>query len=167
MNRSEYLKEKARSIGLCDQWYKEWGDSNDCVSLIDKFVAGQDFCIEHNFPSLEDIERLFTRDELRSCGVYLNEKDVLVESSCRAIVLGDSSIRLDYGYLDVADIYIRHNSSAEIHVDADALVYINIYDNASVHVVSKGIHPPHVYVHGGSCTHDGLCFIRDRRNDGK
>ena len=45
------LKSEAVSLGLCQEWTSKWNNESK-ESLVEKYVKGIDFCIEHNYPSL-------------------------------------------------------------------------------------------------------------------
>lgn len=56
---SAKMKSQAVGLGLCQQWTDEWADGTSKDELVEKFVRGIDFCIEHNFPSCEVIRKEF------------------------------------------------------------------------------------------------------------
>lgn len=160
--RSVYLRECARRAGLCDEWYSSWSDDSGLYALVDKFVRGQDFCVEHDFPKITDILSLFTRAELRDVGVYVDEEDVFVESPSNPVVLGDTMMRIEYSGSDVGDVYVRHNSDVTVMVSDMSVVSVNVYDRAKVHIVGGSVNPVRVYRYGGDVTFEGNVVKRER-----
>lgn len=163
VERSIELRETARRVGLCDEWYGSWSEDCGLYELAEKFVKGQDFCVVHDYPKIDDIMRLFSRDELRSIGVYVDEDDICVESPSTPVVLGDTSMRIEYVGTDVGDVYVRHNGNVSVLASDMSVVSVNVYDNSTVHVVGGSISPVNVYHYGGVVTFEGNVVVKERR----
>lgn len=58
MGLSERMRDEARGLGLCNQWYDEWGSASK-ADLARKFIDGLDFCIANDWPSVDVIKRDF------------------------------------------------------------------------------------------------------------
>lgn len=54
---SDKMKHEAVTLGLCAQWTAEWQDGTSKDEMVEKFVEGIDFCIQHNWPSVEVMKR--------------------------------------------------------------------------------------------------------------
>ena len=67
-------------MGLCKQWTSEWSKDSSRDELIDKFVRGLDFCIEHDWPSVDVMKRDFG-DVIHRHGVYADERVDLDDAS--------------------------------------------------------------------------------------
>lgn len=53
---SNTLKNRAILLGLCTEWTEGWGNP-DKQGLIDKYLHGIDFCIKHDYPTVDFIEK--------------------------------------------------------------------------------------------------------------
>lgn len=163
IERSVYLRDRARELGLCDEWFSKWDDDSTSSTLIHKFITGADFCIEHDYPTIDEIKELFTREELRNGGIYVDEDDIFVESPRYPMLLGDTTATFEYSGSDVADIYVRHRSTLTVAISDFSRVSVNVYDKAKVHVVNTGVVAVYVYKYGGEVTFEGNVVVRERR----
>lgn len=135
MEVQELLKNEAIKLGLCQQWQDEWGVP-DTDALCDKFIRGIDFCIKHDFPKVELINKLFNQEELHKNGIYTTgdcesyeQKDV--------ITMGDSVVNVTVPAYRLCDIYVRHDSRINLIVGAHSFVYFTLLDNGTVNIVRK------------------------------
>jgi hypothetical protein len=149
---SEELRTMAREQGLCDQWFGEWKDDSDDETLFDKYKRGIDFCIKHEYPSLEYIRSHWDEDELEENGIFVDAKGVTVRRPpLIAVVNGESEVTFDCGDFDVSDIYVRHNSRVRVVANGHARIMINLYDGASATVDCGGEGRVYVSKHGTTC----------------
>ena len=160
------LRNKARQLGLCDQWYKDWSDNETMQQLLEKYLRGIDFCIKHDYPNLDFARKVFPKDILIANGIFL---DSCIDASnlMRSVALGESIGILRYSGNKTGNIYVRHHSNLRIEVDESSKVFVEAYDNCRVHVVAKGFSKAFVYWHGGEITYEGNVTIRDKRSAGK
>lgn len=135
MNKSEMLRALARRNGLCDKWYGEWNGSESDQELIDKYLNGLDFCIEHDYPTTDMICSLFDEELLHKNHIYTNDMYVNVHNPKPVVVLngGTCGEILFDGYA-VSSVYVRHLSGVKIKVRDHAIVSISAYDAANVYV---------------------------------
>lgn len=138
MKQFQQLYEDGIRLGMCEKFRKKWDDNTTLDDLCQMFYAGQDFCIEHNYPSIEQILSL---DEkiLENHGIYASGKHQV--NTCRkTIILGNADVELTVpDYQEVLDIYVRHNAHLTLSMGKYTYAYISIFDDASVSVVNKGI----------------------------
>ena len=76
------LRDRARELGLCNQWYKGWKKEESKQELIDKYIRGIDFCIEHDYPKLDFVRAYFSKKILNSNGVG----NVYVRHESKAVI---------------------------------------------------------------------------------
>lgn len=138
MELQELLKKQAINLGLCQQWQDEWG-SPDVDSLCDKFIRGIDFCIKHDFPSVDEVKYHFKREDIERNGIFAHEGTKSVSNGQKNVIsMGESEVDVhvpDYG---VCDIYVRHNSKVNLHVGNNAFVYVTVMNDSVLNVCSKG-----------------------------
>lgn len=61
MNRlNSELRGHAVSYGLCTQWQGDWQNNKSQQELIGMYIRGIDFCIEHDYPTVEYIKAILT-----------------------------------------------------------------------------------------------------------
>lgn len=134
-NLSETLRQEARSLNLCDKWYNEWGDC-DQQELIDKYVRGIDFCIEHQYPSNEFIKANFDRELLHTNLIFVDEHIDLKDAPSGIYILnGECDGTLWFNSWAAATVYVRHGSTVSIIADDFAKVFVRLYDEADAEVV--------------------------------
>jgi hypothetical protein len=160
------LRNKARQLGLCDQWYKDWGDNETMQQLLEKYLRGIDFCIKHDYPNLDFARKVFPRDILIANGIFL-DSHVDADNLMRSVVIGNSIGVLRYSGNRTGNIYVRHSSEVTIEVKGDSKVFIEAYDHCIVRVVCDKDSKAFVYWHGGSVYSEGNVTIRDKRSAGK
>ena len=162
MNISDKYKSKAIALGLCDQWKGEWKDNSSREELVEKFVNGNDFCIMHNFPSVQDMKNDFG-DILNNFGVYADQN---IQVKNKDFIMLCGKCEADIVVEDVfCDIYIRHDSEAKISVSGSGRAFVRMYDNSYVDITSKMGGRAYVYDYCGATIRiDGNAVVRDRKN---
>lgn len=137
-NLSETLKQQAVDLGLCKPWTEAWGDC-DQQELIDKYVRGIDFCIEHQYPSNEFIKANFARALLNRNLIFVDEHIDMKEARSGVYVInGECSGTIRFPQWAAATIYVRHRSKIRIEADGFTKVFIRVYDGAEVDVSQQG-----------------------------
>ena len=159
---SDRIKSEAVSLGLCAGWTADWKEGSSKDEMLEKFVRGIDFCIEHNWPSTEVMKRDFG-DVIHAHGVYVDEnvklhnpKTIILNGNCEAEIIADG--------FSAPEIYVRHNSVANIKVSGFSVAHISVYDNAKLNVSCDEHAKCFVYKYG--CTQvssNGSVIIRERQ----
>lgn len=135
MDKYQKLKEDGIAHGMCQKMQDEWKEGLSGEGLFRMYFRGMDFCIEHDWPSLETIHEFFSAEELAEHGIYI--ANGTSEGQSNVAVLGDAEVHIYVKPFDVCDIYVRHNSKVYIHLSTGSYCYISILDNSEVHVVEK------------------------------
>lgn len=136
-NLSDTLKQQAVNLGLCKPWTEAWADNSDQQTLIDKYVKGIDFCIEHQYPTNDFIKANFDRDLLNSNLIFVDEYvDMDMAPSGIYILNGECSGRIRLAPWAAATFYLRHNSNMNIVAEDFAKVFVRLYDESDVEVDS-------------------------------
>lgn len=157
---SKELKKEAISLGLCTEWTNEWGKPTK-DELVDKYVKGIDFCIEHNYPSCEYMKKHFD-GVMQKHGVFVND-NIDLQNSKMVIANGKTSGKIIYNAYSVGTIYARHDSDLTIEVSGNAFVSIETYDNCNVSVFQKDQSKVFIYNHGGNIQTSGNIVVKDRK----
>lgn len=163
---SRRMKAEAVGLGLCAEWTADWSDGTDRDGLVRKFVRGIDFCIEHDWPSVDVMKRDFG-DVIHRHGVYADEN---VEASDAPMVVlnGECVGDISYGGTTAGEVYVRHRSEATVRVGGAARAFVSVYDDGEVSVECEDGAKCFVYLHGGRVKKTrGDVAVRDRRNVSK
>lgn len=160
------LRDRARELGLCDLWYKEWDKKSTKQELIDKYLNGIDFCIAHDYPTLPFIKEYFPKNLLLQNGIFLDDK-VDAYNLLRAVLLGYSTGEIRIDGLRSCDIYVRHQSELIVTATGGARVFVEMYEDSKVTAAADADSKVFIYLHGGEATGDANVKIRDKRKAGE
>ena len=139
------LREDARKLGLCDQWYGEWKDATSREELADKMKRGLDFCIKHRWPSKDFIKHNFSQDFLRDNGVLVDDRrSYPVRDENRRLVyikeyvlMGDSHATIRYTFRPhMCNVWVLNNSSVRVELKYGAYAMVHLFDNATAEIVT-------------------------------
>ena len=157
------LRDEARDYGLCDQWYDGW--ELDCTreELICKYLRGIDFCILHDYPSLDFIRENFPLYQLHANGIYLDDS-MDVDCSGMLVSLGSSNLRITISGYVSCPLYLRHDSVVDVKVSGGARVFIECYDRVRLSIDCGIDSKVFVYRYGGSVSFVGNVLIREKSN---
>lgn len=161
MNLSDRMKSEAVGLGLCSEWTAGWEDKSSKDAMVEKFVRGIDFCIQHDWPSCEAIKRDFG-DVIHEHGVYVDEACHITNSPV-VVLNGSCDASGIYDGHTVATIYVRHKSKLRLLVGGMAKVRVCLYDESEVSVSVKGYAKCSVYRYGGSVKSNDGARVLDRR----
>lgn len=146
MELQRRLKLEAISLGLCQQWQDEWGEPNT-LQLIDKYKRGIDFCIEHDFPSVDVLRKEFDRAVLNENDIFVNDNIALnIDKGGRNIIInGDCEGVITISGYAVATIYVRHTSCVRVVMKDFARASISVYDKSQLTVNNRSYNRAFVY----------------------
>lgn len=158
------MKSQAVGLGLCKMWTDDWEDDTSKEELVDKFIAGIDFCIEHDWPSVADMKRLFG-GVMQKHGVFADER-VSVKNAQITILNGACDCSATFCDCATGDIYVRHHSTLRIKARDNARVFVTVLDSASVEVATDETAKVFVYRYDNgqvvfSC---GNVLVRDKNH---
>lgn len=159
---SRELREQARALGLCDEWYGAWRDDCTYDELIDKMITGYDFCVDNDWPDPKYVRENFPLDCLRANGVFCNDSFSMSDMR-NVVVFGRSNVKLYYSDYSFGDVRVRHTSHVSVSVDAIAIVHIHVYDNASVVVDAEEGAKVTVFLHSDSVRYTVSGDVKVRR----
>ncbi len=130
MDQFEKIKQDAIAHGLCEQWQNEWGNP-DLEQMCRFFHRGQDFCIQHNFPSIETIKQY--QGQIEQYGIYTCGG--VSDSQPYVVALDNTDIRVEVR--DVTDLTVRHNATAHLYLFGKCMCYVSAWDNCKIIVEHK------------------------------
>lgn len=132
MELQEQLKQEAINLGACKEGIASWGNP-DVEDLCRKYFKYQDFCIKHNWPTVDEIK---TADQniVRKHGIFVTGKEI-AHSLKDIVVMGDAEVSVHV--MAPCNVTVRHNGVAKIFVEDSVLCYVDMHDNAQVNVCYK------------------------------
>lgn len=140
-------------MGFCVKFQELWREDFTRTELIDLYRRGIEFCIEHDWPSVEFIKNHFERDMLREGRVYVDDDFGVVNGESGVYVFnGTSNGTVEFGRFETATIYVRHSSNVVINARGLSRVFVEVYDDSSVTINQKDSAVAFVYVRSGNAT---------------
>lgn len=159
MELNEKLRKDGIAKGLCLAFQRKLSHSRSVADMVALFINGIDFCVNNDFPTLEFMRENF-KGRSEPYGGFVdddiqglrNMPDVVLNGHCRAF--------LEYDGYSVSRIVARHTSKGAVNVSghahvtidafdttalaiavagSDARVLVNVYGDAQVDVIGKGI----------------------------
>ena len=154
MNNKELnsiLKERARSLGLCDQWFGEWKSDESQDELVEKYKKGLDFSIKRDYPGNDFIKKYFDSNILHRHNVYVDERVPVKGESGVWVINGQCNGVIVFDEWSAATLYIRHNSKLKVVCAGHSKVFISVFDQSEVEVYSMENSCVYVYKNGERC----------------
>ena len=126
------LREMAREVGLCDEWYSKWSDDDTIDMCCERFIRGHDFSVKENWPPLDFIRENFNIHDLHRHNIYLDEGIIIDEAqNGYYIFLGDCKATLVADGFKAVTVYCRHDSEVNVRAMNGARVFVTYYDQSS------------------------------------
>lgn len=137
MELIEQLKSDGIDKGLCRPWQKKLKAGLSVAELAKLYIKGIDFCISEDYPTLDFLREHF-KGACEPFGVYVddeipptkNKPDMVLNGACKAM--------LEYDGYSVSRLYVRHDSEVAVIVSDNAIVTIDLFDNAKLHLSVVG-----------------------------
>ncbi|MDU1906324.1 MAG: hypothetical protein E6772_16260 [Dysgonomonas sp.] len=128
---SGLLLKKAIELNLCQPWQDAWND--DFSALMNMYKRGMDFCVEHDYPSL-DILRQYLKGKTEDYNIFIDSDKEIEIYSDTVVVVGDSHLKINIADYGVLNLYVRHNSKTIIYGGEHSVINVETYDNSVLEV---------------------------------
>lgn len=170
------LREDARRLGLCDEWYGQWKDKTSQDKLCAMFKKGLDFCLKHKWPSKAFIKQNFTQEFLRNNGILVDDIRSFPErdNTTRRLIyikeyvlLGKSNATIRYSFRPhICNVWATDDSIVKVYVKYGAFIMIHLFDNAKADVTTDLVSNVMVIRHSSNCSvkKEGVVTIKDEFN---
>lgn len=137
METIDKLKSDGIAKGLCRQWQRKLHSGLSIEELAQLYIKGIDFCISEDYPTLDFLREHF-KGKCEPFGVYVdddipqtkNKPDMVLNGACRAM--------LEYDGYSVSRLYVRHDSEVAITASDHAMLTIDLFDRAKIHISVVG-----------------------------
>lgn len=122
---------EAKKNNLCQAWFKEMMTITNYSKLAEMYFKGDDWAMEKDFPNLSLLRA--HKGGIEPYGLITDSTSKLA-NVLNLAVFGKSKVELEYSGYSVCKLIIRHDSEAIVIAKDNAILYINILDNAFVKI---------------------------------
>ena len=137
MELKKQLKQDGIAKGLCSQYQGLIDRSQSIEALVRLFIRGIDFCIKHDYPTLEFMRENF-KGKSEPYGGYVDDEITGLRNAPDVVLNGNCKALLEYDEYSVSRLYVRHGSQAAINVSDHAMLTIDAFDNSHLVVAVAG-----------------------------
>ena len=163
MDLSTELKTKAIEKGLCEEWQKNWCES-DRDSLIQFYLRGIFWCMKESYPPIALMQDKFG-DMLEENNIFLYGTKILINEN-RIVIKGDTAFNGFYDNKSVGVIYAGDDSDVSITVTDGSIITVHLFQNAKISITCAENSKVYVYQRGGVITQNsGNVQIIDKRTE--
>ena len=137
MELVEQLRKDGTEKGLCRLWQMKLRGNLDTEALVRLYIKGIDFCICEDYPTL-DFLRAHFKGNSEPYGVYIDEDMPTLANKADLVLNGACRGMLEYDGYSVSRLYVRHTSETAVNVSDHAVLTIDVFDHAKVHLSVVG-----------------------------
>lgn len=137
MELVEQLRKDGTEKGLCRLWQMKLRGNLDTEALVKLYIKGIDFCICEDYPTL-DFLRAHFKGNSEPYGVYIDEDMPTLANKADLVLNGACRGMLEYDGYSVSRLYVRHTSETAVNVSDHAVLTIDLFDHAKVHLSVVG-----------------------------
>ena len=147
-NISEELKNRAISLGLCQNWQNEWG-SPTREQLVDLYLRGIRWCMERSYPPISYMDENFG-DILEDYNIYtFGERAIFSEQN--VVLRGEAKAVFNYTNNEHATLHLGDNTWSDLFVFDSSVVTVNLYQGAELMIsMCDSDAKVYVYQYGGT-----------------
>lgn len=142
------LAEIARNRGICKEGFERIASSVSIEELLNYYIEGIDFCLEHDFPSKEYLKK-HGGEQLSTHGIYVDRNSDLVNPKL-GVFLGRTVSTIDYSGYQVSELFVKDVGFLTVSAKDNAFVVIDAFDDANVNVKVSGFSKVLVNVYGNA-----------------
>lgn len=169
MNTSKMLRDVARRNGLCDKFFTEWDLEASEQELLDKYLAGMNFCVNHDFPGVDIIRTVFHHELLNENNIYIDDRINLYNPTFNkktnvVSLCGTSHGNIWLDSYSVADLFVQHDCDLDIVCRGMSKAFITLSGNAKIRVVQDDCAFVAIYKKSEECSYEtsGDVKVRDQ-----
>ena len=129
------LKREATARNACEKGFVNWTDDSSWPQLAKRYKYFLDFCIENDWPSLDFFRYETDKNELRKCGIFIDEVVSISDAQNGTYVfLGNCVGQIAFDNLKAAEIHLLHNSNITVKLSYASRAFIHTYHKAKATV---------------------------------
>lgn len=137
MELNSHIYSGAVKEGICDDWATYIKNAKSKDELMEMYVKGIDFCLEHNFPSNSDLLKFGGSTFLSNYGVYV-DSIVNLYGGDFIVLLGSCKAKLVYNNYTAGQLFNKANSEMEVVINDNAFIVIDCFDESRAHIRASG-----------------------------
>ncbi len=123
------ITDKVKEV-TCSNWQNRISGEETTSEMVQLFLTEpqvQEYCLTHNYPSLQQLEEI--ADDVEKMGVIINRSSQSLNPT-HLFAFGNSKVKVEFTGYAVGQITARHNAIVEVEKSPESIVIINLYDNA-------------------------------------
>lgn len=151
MELIDQLKKDGIDKGLCRLWQGKLRNGMTTEQLAQLYIQGIDFCISEDYPTL-DFLRTHFKGVCEPFGVFVDDCVTERENAPDTVLNGACKAMLAYDGYTVSRLYVRHTSIAGVAAVDNAIVTIDLFNDAELHLAATGNAKVLVNVYGDGPT---------------
>lgn len=129
--RTNNILSLAKKQNLCREYQERIKNDSSLENLCEMYFEGDDWSMENDFPDLKVLREFKGKSDIYGLhtdfiGAKANEP--------KAAYFGESKVELSYDMFSVSTLILRHRTQAKIKATGNAILIINILDDADVEV---------------------------------
>lgn len=137
MELVEQLRKDGTDKGLCRLWQMKLRGNLGTEALVRLYIKGIDFCISEDYPTL-DFLRTHFKGRCEPYGVYIDEDMPVLANKPDLVLNGVCRGMLEYDGYSVSRLYVRHDTEIAVNVSDHAVLTIDIFNKAKLHIAVIG-----------------------------
>lgn len=154
MEKAEFLRNKAISLGLCEEWQKRFTADTTDEDMVKMFKEGIDFCIKNRFPGAQYMKENFDKQWLNEHGIFVNQTVHGIAKCEKAegeyVFMGTSQADVSFNNGKVATVYALDMCNLSIRVRDTSRVNVRLHHSANVDIENASINTVYVYIYRGA-----------------
>ena len=137
METIDQLKTDGIAKGLCHQWQRKLHSGLSVEELAKLYIKGIDFCISEDYPTLDFLRENF-KGKCEPYGVFVDDELPPLKNKPDIVLNGDCKAMLEYDGYSVSRLFVRHNSEVGVVVSDNAMLTIDLFNNAKLYITVIG-----------------------------
>lgn len=117
--------------GICREWQEKMQADLSLKNLCRMYFDGDDWSMEKDFPKIEVLRKF--RGQSEAYGIFTDYTG-MPSNIQRAAFFGISNIQMVYNGFSVSQLVLRHDTKAKITAAENAILVVNLLDNAEVDI---------------------------------
>lgn len=130
------LAAQGRKNGMCKEFRDQLRVTSDPAALAEMYFRGIDFCLSHDFPSVEFLEDRFS-GVLTGFGIHTKGRYV-GENDRRMVALGTAVVDLFVTGYNVGEVFIKDQARVKVVTSDNSFVMIDLFGAGYLEISATG-----------------------------
>lgn len=134
---SRQMKEEARSLGLCDEWYNRWGDAS-IQDMLTMFKRGFDFVLKHRKVWLKPgfLRQKAGKETLQDNYILANDKWSFANPR-ECFILGNSEANIRFNGSRNGVVWATGTAKVNLSAKGSSRAIVHLFDWSQLKVTMK------------------------------